>query len=193
VTSRRTLVIAAVLVVVLAAVVAAVAAGGGDDDVDLASELGAPSVAGAALAPLEEGVPDPALGQPAPTATEGGTTVGEPGQLVAFVAHWCPHCRAEVPRLVEWIDAGDIPADAIKLVSTSVDEKAPNYPPSAWLEDEAWPGEVLLDSAAGDVARAFGVSGFPFFVAIDGEGRVAARASGELTLQQVEALLATVG
>ena len=30
---------------------------------------------------------------------------GEP-QIVAFLAHWCPHCQREVPRLVTAMDGG---------------------------------------------------------------------------------------
>ena len=36
----------------------------------------------------------------------------------------------------------------------------------------------------------YGLSGFPFFVAVDSSGKVVERASGELTTQQFDALLA---
>ncbi len=39
---------------------------------------------------------------------------------------------------------------------------------------------VLVDDTDRAVAGAFGVSGFPFFVAVDAAGNVAARGSGEL-------------
>ena len=36
----------------------------------------------------------------------------------------------------------------------------------------------------------FGLTGYPYFVAVDGEGRVAARDSGELSVPELEALVA---
>ena len=170
---RRLLVIGAVLVVVLAAVIAVVVAGGGGDD--------------------------DAVGGPAPEATgedfdgDAVTVGGEAAQVIAFVAHWCPHCQAEVPRIVEWIADGELPEDVpIRLVATGTDERQPNYPPSAWLEEEGWEGPVLVDSAESLVGEAFGVSAYPFFVAVDADGEVVARTSGELTLPQLKSLLATV-
>ena len=29
--------------------------------------------------------------------------------MVVFLAHWCPHCNAEIPVLNEWRDSGEIP------------------------------------------------------------------------------------
>ncbi len=61
--------------------------------------------------------PDPAIGETIPTldgkSVDDGAAVtigpdgggGEP-QMIVFLAHWCPHCRAEVPRLVELADDG---------------------------------------------------------------------------------------
>jgi predicted DsbA family dithiol-disulfide isomerase len=41
-----------------------------------------------------------------------------------------------------------------------------------------WP--VMTDSGEKNAANAMGVSGFPFFVLIDAEGKVALRISGEI-------------
>ena len=84
---------------------------------------------------------DKALGATPPTlagANFTGTPVTiAPGtggpMMVVFVAHWCPHCRAEVPRLVSWIAAGTPPANLqIFAVSTAVDPKAPNRRRPGW-------------------------------------------------------------
>ena len=106
-----------------------------------------------------------------------------------FVAHWCPHCRREVPAVTEWVKAGHQPDD-VKLyaVSTATSPDRPNYPPSSWLEDEGWPGPVLADDESGSAASAYALPGFPYFVAIDADGNVAARMSGELTSGQLAAL-----
>lgn len=117
------------------------------------------------------------------------TNDGTP-KLVMFLAHWCPHCRAEVPVVTEWLRAGDLPEDvSLYAVSTSVDKARPNYPPSAWLDREAFPVPTLADDADSSAAAAFGVDGFPYFVAIASDGRVVERDSGELPVARLVGLL----
>ena len=158
-------------------------------------------VTGTHLEVLPDGNDDPAVGTPAP-ALDGLTFSGEPvtlggasdtPTLAVFVAHWCPHCQAEVPRIVEWQADGTVPEDIrLVAVATSTDPAQPNYPPQPWLEGEDWPGDVLADSEGNDAAAAYGVSGFPFFVAIDADGNVVARGSGELDQQGIEDLVAAL-
>ena len=60
-------------------------------------------------------------------ATDGPT-------MVVLLAHWCPHCNAEIPVLNEWRDSGGVPEGLnIVGVSTGVSPDAPNYPPDEWL------------------------------------------------------------
>ncbi|MGI8938357.1 MAG: TlpA family protein disulfide reductase [Iamia sp.] len=67
---------------------------------------------GEPLAPYVADSADPAIGQVAPTLTgidpAGDPVTIDPGaegpMVIAFVAHWCPHCQAEVPRLVDLAD-----------------------------------------------------------------------------------------
>ena len=188
------------------AVVAIVASMGGDDgdSGSMAGDEGASAieetrdveVTGAALAEYGDGN-DPAIGAPSPVV-EGQTfdgasiTIGNKGeaQLVFFVAHWCPHCQKEVPVITDWIGKNGRPEGvALKAVSTGLNENAPNYPPSKWLDREAWPVKTLADDEASAAAKAFGLSAYPFFVAIDADGEVVARTSGELTVPQIEALV----
>jgi len=180
--------------VVLLAVVAVLVGSGDSVPPDEAGEVQPVEVAGS-IAPLPASGNDPGVGQEAPRATgstfEGqGTTVGEGPSLLLFVAHWCGHCQKEVPVVTDWLDgATEVRGVQIRAVSTAVDEKAPNYPPSAWLEREGWPVPTLVDDADGSVATAFGLTGFPYFVAIDGDGRVVARTSGEQPVPVLEALV----
>jgi thiol-disulfide isomerase/thioredoxin len=111
-------------------------------------------------------------------------------KLIMFVAHWCPHCRAEVPKVTEWIRSGDV-TEAVDLyaVSTSVNPNAVNYPPSAWLAKEGWPVTTMADNSQGSVASAFGVTGFPYFVAVAPDGRIVGRDSGELPTTKIQSLL----
>jgi thiol-disulfide isomerase/thioredoxin len=198
----------AILIVVVAVVLvgaAFVTSLGGDDDNDQPStggavaEVQAVTVSGEPLTPFPgNGADDPSVGATAPvidgksfdgTPESIGGAIGKPS-LVVFVAHWCPHCQAEVPRLVEWRNDGTIPEDIdLVAVSTAVLQERGNYPPSAWLEQEGWPGRVMTDDADGTAAGYYGLPSFPYFVALDAEGRVVLRAQGELDQQDIEAVV----
>jgi thiol-disulfide isomerase/thioredoxin len=113
---------------------------------------------------------------------------GKP-KLVVFVAHWCPHCQQEVPLIQEWIDSGDVPEGLeIYTVSTGVDSSRPNYPPSNWLASEGWAPQVMLDDEAQSAAKSWGLTGFPYFVMVDGEGNVWQRGSGEIPIADIQRL-----
>jgi thiol-disulfide isomerase/thioredoxin len=145
------------------------------------------------------GAADPAVGSSAPEFSgpsfDGSTvSVSHDGRakLLLFLAHWCPHCQAEVPVVQDWLDAGSLP-EGVDLVSvvTSSDPNGPNYPPSAWLEREGWTAPVVVDGANA-IAGAYGLTAFPFWVAVDADGDVAGRHSGELTPEQMDAIVATL-
>ena len=145
------------------------------------------TVAGDRLPGLVAQGADPALGRPAPTLvgvsfTGTPVTVTNTGRphLVVFVAHWCPHCQAEVPRIVDLARRRQL-AVPVTGVITGTDPAAPNYPPSSWLARQGWPYPVLVDTRAGTAAHAYGLPGYPFVVFVDALGRVAGRVSGELT------------
>jgi thiol-disulfide isomerase/thioredoxin len=183
--------------VVMAGVAVAVGlATGTGDKATVSSQTGNVEVTGRALPAFGSGTNDLARGLPAPELRGAGfdgrgITVAADGtpKLVIFVAHWCPHCQAEVPRVVDWL-AGGAPQDVrLVAVSTGVDPNRPNYPPSSWLEREGWTIPTIADDAGGTAGTAFGLSGYPFFVAVTKDGTVAARASGEQTVQQLEALV----
>ena len=173
-------------VLIVAAAVAVLVGGGGTvkpGQVEIASRV---RVGGAALPTLPASGADPAVGEVAPTLT-GVTFSGKPlsiGNLgeahaVVFVAHWCPHCQAEVPRIVALTEADQIRVPVFG-VATGTDSAAPNYPPSAWLTRVGWPYPVLVDTAAGTAANAYGLPSYPFLVFVDAQGRVAGRVSGEV-------------
>jgi thiol-disulfide isomerase/thioredoxin len=145
------------------------------------------TVTGAALPPLGDGTNDAALGLQAPTLSgksfDGTPVTVAPGKatLVVFLAHWCPHCQREVPRLVSWFQAGKVPAGLdVFGVATATTTTRGNYPPSDWLQSAQFPWPVLADSEKQDAAAAFGLDGFPFFVLLDSTGKVVLRQSGEI-------------
>lgn len=211
--SSTRLVIAAVVVAVVAALVVALIAGGSSDDEaspdtttsssvspGSAAETQPVIVNGAALAPLADEANDPAVGQPAP-ALQGASFDGSPveitpgggsDQLIVFLAHWCPHCNAELPIIEEWRASGMIPDDLdIVAVSTAVSSDRPNYPPSRWLEQNGWTWPALADSAEMTAAEAYGVSGYPFMVVVGPDGTVKGRTSGQKELAVLDAWVRT--
>lgn len=208
-TSRTPLVVAGVIVAIVVALVLAVMIGSDDDGgtrTDAATDAGTDTgveVRGDTLPELSGRSPDPAVGTAMPTLS-GTSQDGEPmtiapdgrAKIILYLAHWCPHCQAEVPVVQSWVDGGNLP-DSVDLVtvSTAIDERRPNYPPDEWLESEGWTAPVLVDGD-GTAAQAGGLSAFPFFIAVEADGSVAGRASGELTsgqLSQIADLLADGG
>jgi thiol-disulfide isomerase/thioredoxin len=177
-------------IVGVALVVAVVASRGGPSAERSAAglqETRPVTVSGSALPPLPGSGTDPAAGLVAPTLT-GSSFDGTPvaiapdgkGKLVLFVAHWCPHCQREVPLLVDYLKTHGLPAGVeLWTVATSTTDTRPNYPPSSWLQDVGWKAPVLADTADGTAATAYGLPGFPYLVALDKDGKVLARLSGE--------------
>ena len=197
----RTIALALVGAVVLA-LVAALTLGGGEEKGDPDGlETGPVSVYGDALADFTDVVNDPALGQEAPSfdaTTFEGTTVqvrpgGGTGYVIGFFAHWCPHCQAELPRLVEWIARAGLP-DGVEVVAVSTGVRLERgNPPTAWFADEGWLETVVRDDDASTVGQAYGLRSFPYFVVVGTDGRVRGRISGGLAPQQWEWLLDQAG
>lgn len=140
---------------------------------------------------------DQAVGMTIPTVTgqdfDGKPiTIGPDGtaKVIIFVAHWCPHCQREVPKIAAHLAEQPMPDDVKLLtVSTSVEVGADNYPPEAWLEREKWPAPVLADDARGTAAQAFGLRAFPYFVVVDAQGKVVFRTSGEISTEAFDQLV----
>jgi cytochrome c biogenesis protein CcmG/thiol:disulfide interchange protein DsbE len=185
-------------VVVIAIVVAVVASGGGDDSTAKATsfETHKVTVDGTPLPNYDSAKsPDPGIGKTIPTLEGVSVLDGKPvtvkatgkPQLVLFVAHWCPHCQAEVPKLVDLANHGVFDGIDVTAVATATNAGYPNYPPSAWLEDVKWPFPVLADSPQFTAANAYGLSAYPYFLLVNPDGTVAARATGEVPVDQIEA------
>ena len=185
--------------VVALALLAAVLAGGGDgpgEDAGLVQTRPV-TVGGAALPPYEPGA-DPAVGTPGPElrgAAFDGTPVAVTrdgrAKLLVFLAHWCPHCRREVPVVVGHFRDKPLPANVdLVAIATGTDPSRPNYPPSRWLDREEWTAPVLADSGDGAAATAYGLTSFPYFVALDAKGTVVARAGGGLSPAELDDLVA---
>ncbi|GIR37926.1 MAG: hypothetical protein CM15mP49_33110 [Actinomycetota bacterium] len=93
-------------------------------------------------------------------------------RLIGFFAHWCPHCQREVPRVSKWLEENGVPTEIeILAVSTAVREGTPNYPPSEWFTKERWPTDIFVDNQDNDLAAAYGLAGFPYWVLVDATGK----------------------
>ena len=164
-------------------------------DAVAAAEFQPVEAEGEMLLALEDPDNDPARGKIAPVVNGFGfdgapLTIAPTGKpmLVVFLAHWCPHCNAEIPRLIEWKDSGAMPADlGVVGVSTGARDDAPNWPPSQWVVDKAWPWPVMADNEDQNAAVAFGVSGYPGLILLNGDGKVLARRSGEAGIDELKA------
>jgi thiol-disulfide isomerase/thioredoxin len=178
------------VLVVVAVIVALVVSGNGSDAQASQTEQAPVKVTGSPLPSFQgDSSNDPAIGDTIPTlqgvSVFDGTPVeikpdGKP-QAVVFVAHWCPHCQAEVPRLVTLAKSGAFKGVEVTAVATGTNSGYPNYPPSAWLKRVNWPFPVMADSKNYAAANAYGLSAYPYFVLVDADGKVAARASGEVS------------
>jgi cytochrome c biogenesis protein CcmG, thiol:disulfide interchange protein DsbE len=189
-------VIVGVVVLIAAVVLAVVLAGGPARGASGEPAREPVQDTGAALPAYAAGGTDAAVGQTIPTLAgvsfDNSTVSIGPSDgpmVLIFLAHWCPHCQAEVPRVQDWLDSGGLPS-GVKIVSvaTSSSQTRPNYPASKWLEREHWTPPVLVDDAKSTALQAFGMDSFPAFVFVDGSGKVVARTTGELAIDQLEAM-----
>lgn len=169
---------------------------------EVGAEYGTPEIKGTSLpqAPGDQSVDFDATGLTAPDvigkdydgADQSITNDGR-AKAIVFLAHWCGHCQAEVPRVQEWLDTGG-GFDGVDLysVSSAINTTAPNYPGSAWLEREGWTVPLVVDDQESSVLHAYGSGGFPFWVFINADGTVSARTQGELSIDQLEEILGTL-
>jgi cytochrome c biogenesis protein CcmG, thiol:disulfide interchange protein DsbE len=197
--TRTVIVTAAIVVIVLAAAAAVIANGSKTDAPSKAKqEFSDVKAIGNVLAPLPEsaGSPDSSLGKAAPrirgesfSGSEQSFDIGSKATVIVFIAHWCSHCQRELPLLAKWAKLGVRNGVAVRAVATHTDTNRPNYPPSAWLERESFTIPTIADDANGTIANAYGLTAFPYFVAIDARGNVASRATGELSEAQFDELI----
>ena len=200
--TRRPVALYAVVgaIVVIAAVIALAMAGGDSEPMDGAGrQTGDVSVRGLELPVLQDPTNDPAIGETVPTISgvdfdgrELSFGGGTPTAML-FLAHWCPHCQAEVPVVADWLAAGGKPEGVeVVAVVTGTDPNRPNYPPSAWLDREGLDVPTLLDDEKGTAATAYGLSAFPYWVFVNGDGTVSSRMTGELPVATIEAEVAKI-
>lgn len=162
------------------------------------------TVTGDPLPAFDQTEGDEAIGMTAPIL-EGSDFQGDPitidaaadgPTMVVFLAHWCVHCNAEVPVLLDWKNSGGVPPELnVVGVATAVSSQAPNYPPAQWFSEKGWSWPVLVDEkvddsgSAGKGAQAYGATGWPYFVIIGEDGTVKVRVSGEVPADELQQIV----
>lgn len=154
------------------------------------------SSTGGLLAPLPESGADTETGKSV-AVLKGYDLQGRPvtidpagegkATMVVFLAHWCPHCNREVPVLNKWRESGEVPT-GLRVIGITTGSKADqaNWPPSKWMTAMKWPFEVMADSEAQEAAAAYGVAGYPFMAFVGANGKITARTSGEVPVEQIQ-------
>ncbi len=172
-------------VVVVAIVVAVVASGSGDNASARKFETHAVTVTGTPLPQYDStrysgNGDDPAIGMTIPTVTGVSVFDGNPvtitpngkPQAIVFVAHWCPHCQAEVPKLVSLAERGVFDGIDVTAVATGTNSTADNYPPSSWLERGAGRSRSWPTARRAPPPRPSASARIPYFVLVDADGKV---------------------
>lgn len=155
-------------------------------------------VSGENLATWRGSGTDPAVGSEVPVIS--GTTLdgvrttfapdGSSGRAYVVMAHWCQHCQAEIPRIVEWAKDNPLPSGVeIVGISTHAEKGQSNYPPAEWLAREEWSFPTMVDDEIRSAALALGTEGYPFMVFTDQHGKVVERYSGEMPIEDFAAAI----
>ncbi len=187
--SRRPLVIVGGVVVV-AAIAAVIAFSLASTGPAVAEPATAPvAVSGTALPDWDPEVEDGAVGMELPGLT-GTDQHGDPLTIgpddgvakgIVILSHQCPHCQAELPRLVAWLADNPVPEGVEVLgLSTLINPAGTNFPSIAWLEREGWTAPTLIDDAAYTAMGTYGSMFTPGFIFVTADGVVAERVTGEI-------------
>jgi thiol-disulfide isomerase/thioredoxin len=191
---------AVVAFIAIAAIIAIALSGTGGTGGFSEPARSATAVSGDPLPALTDPAADAAIGEPIPSLT-GIDLAGEPITIgpsdgpmaIVLLAHWCSHCQAEVPVLVDYLASTGMPEGvSIVALSTSIDAARPNYPPSTWLEREGWTAPTMVDDATSGGLRALGMSSFPGFVFVNADGRVVQRTTGELPAEAFDQIVRSI-
>jgi cytochrome c biogenesis protein CcmG, thiol:disulfide interchange protein DsbE len=181
----------------LAAVIAIAVSAVNPGETDASIAFGEVTVEGTNLPMMPDNpAQDVAMGMTAPTVSgsdgDGNNyTIAPDGRpkVVLFLAHWCPHCQAEVPEVVGWLEAGQKPENVdFYSISTLANRLQGNWPPQKWLADEGWDVPLILDDSSNSASLAYGMRGTPFWIVLDGDNQVMARVPGQVGLSGVTAI-----
>ncbi len=104
--------------------------------------------------------------------------------VLNFWATWCAPCLEEMPALsAAWRDSRGRCLEVLGIAEESGREEAQAEVTRMGI------GFPILMDAKGDVARAYGVTGYPRTYLVDGEGKVRRVFTGKISRERLEAAL----
>lgn len=173
----------------------------GEQPVDDSVAFGEVTIEGENLPFFEVGAADPAAGMTAPTVTgedfDGNEiTIGPDGRakIIVMLAHWCPHCQAEVPVIQDWVESGGLP-EGVDLygvtVLTNRVRDGSTWPPQDWLAEEGWTSPTVKDDEEESVVTAYGLSSTPTYVVLGPDNENLGRLAGEIGVQGLNQIAST--
>jgi hypothetical protein len=80
----------------------------------------------------------------------------------------------------------------VVAIVTAVNDGRSNFPPSAWFANEGYTGTAVVDNDANAILNSFGVTRFPFWVVVDGNGTVVDRVTGAVTVETLNQMVDSV-
>lgn len=93
--------------------------------------------------------------------------------LIDFWASWCGPCRRENPNVVKLYE--QYKDDGFTVLSVSLDKMRPNWLAAIEKDNLSWPYHVSdLKHWSSKVAKLYGVTGIPFTVLVDQDGKIIA-------------------
>ncbi len=175
------------------------AAGSGALRFVIAGLLGALLVAGASTSCSDSGAKDtgakprdiapgfslPLLGADASVSLESlrGKSV-----IIDFWATWCAPCEFQVPELNAFYEAHRADRDVV-LYGISTDTEGPEVV-AEWTAEKGVRYPILL--ADDELARQYGVTGFPTVVVVRGDGTIDSRHAGLIQVVELEEILSAI-
>jgi len=119
-------------------------------------------------------------------------TVGKKVYL-KFWASWCSICLAGMSEFVDFKESKDLSEDVVVLTVVSPGKSGEKSVEDfkTWFAGRGWDIPVLLDDG-GDVAREYGVRGYPTSVFIDSMGRIVKSQPGHMTNAEIDEILASM-
>lgn len=112
---------------------------------------------------------------------------------IKFWASWCSICLAGMGEFIDFHDSKSMSEDVVVLTVVSPGKSGEKSVEDfkTWFAGRGWKFTVLLDDD-GEVARAYGVRGYPTSVFIDSMGRIAKSQPGHIDNAGIDEILATM-
>jgi thiol-disulfide isomerase/thioredoxin len=112
---------------------------------------------------------------------------------IKFWATWCPICLGGIDELTKFSEekANDKNIDVITIVSPGVKGEMNTKDFLQWYKKQGYQFKVLIDEG-GNIARQFGVRGYPTSIFIDTKGEIAKTQIGHIANSNIDSILQSI-